>query len=122
MELADESSQEPRTGARWTTHGTIAPRYWAGAIDNTLAMGLGYATGILVDRYVDGANLPLQFGLALAVFLAYYFAFEATLGRTPGKMLAGLKVINRSGARCSPAQAAIRTVFRLLEVNPILLG
>jgi uncharacterized RDD family membrane protein YckC len=42
--------------------------------------------------------------------------------RTLGKFCMGLIVVQYDGRRCTWRQAIIRTLFRFVEVNPLLLG
>jgi uncharacterized RDD family membrane protein YckC len=66
--------------------------------------------------YVDGAAAVLFFVL---VFI-YYFALEATSGRTVGKMLLGMRVVGADGGRPSAWAVGIRTVFRFVDWLPLL--
>ena len=101
-----------------STGPTVVPRYIAATLDNAIAMVVGVAAAKIVD---DG--LPaIQVGVMVVAYLAYYVAFGGAIGRTPGKLLTGLVVVAFDGARCSWRQALVRTAFRLLEVNPLLLG
>jgi uncharacterized RDD family membrane protein YckC len=43
-------------------------------------------------------------------------------GRTLGKLVTGLIVINARGTRPSVGEAVIRTLTRFIEVNPVLFG
>jgi len=52
----------------------------------------------------------------------YYFVFEAVWARTPGKFLTGLEVRMMDGSTASTRAAAIRTLARIVEVTPLLLG
>ena len=58
--------------------------------------------------------------LYLGVVLVYYFALEATTGRTVGKRILGLRVVSRDGTRPSPAVIAARTLLRLVDWVPLL--
>jgi uncharacterized RDD family membrane protein YckC len=58
--------------------------------------------------------------LYLAMLLTYYFAMEATTGRTAGKLLLGLRVTSRDGTRPSTAAIAARTLLRLVDWLPLL--
>jgi uncharacterized RDD family membrane protein YckC len=62
------------------------------------------------------AAAALYFGLVLV----YYFALEATIGQTVGKLLTGLRVVGRDGDRPSVGAVAIRTVVRLVDWLPLL--
>jgi len=62
-------------------------------------------------------------GTALvAIYLGYFFLFEALVGSTPGKMIFGLWVRRLEGGSCSWQQAAVRTLARVIEVNPLVFG
>jgi uncharacterized RDD family membrane protein YckC len=108
-----DESREPAIPA-----GPIVPRYVAAALDNVVAMILG-----VVAAKSASDDLPaVQVALLIGVYLGYYFLFEAVISRTPGKLLTGLVVVRFDGTRCNWYQSAVRTGFRVLEVNPILLG
>ncbi len=55
-------------------------------------------------------------------YLAYFLIFEALFCTTPAKFMNGLVVRDFHGGRCSFRQTLVRTLFRVLEVNPALLG
>jgi uncharacterized RDD family membrane protein YckC len=63
----------------------------------------------------DGALL-----LCLGLWLAYFWVLEATFGRTLGKYVCGLRVIDRSGRTPSPAAVLLRTVGRIIDALPFL--
>jgi uncharacterized RDD family membrane protein YckC len=101
-----------------STANTVVPRYIAAALDNCVAMLLAVITAKSIS-----SNYAIAQALALvAAYLGYYLAFEAIFSRTPGKFLTGLVVVDLYGEKCSLYQTTIRTLFRLLEVNPLLLG
>jgi uncharacterized RDD family membrane protein YckC len=101
-----------------STVDTIRPRHLAAVMDNVLAMVLA----VLAAKMIDGSRPILQAVVLVAVFLGYYLVFELLFSRTPGKFVTGLVIVQLDGTRCSWGQVLIRTVFRLLEVNPLLLG
>ena len=98
--------------------GTTLPRHIAGIVDNVIACILA----VIAAKQVDAENIAMQAVLAVSAYLGYYFAFEIFTSRSVGKLLTGLKVIDFDGDRCSIKQVLIRTLFRLVEVNPFLLG
>lgn len=58
-------------------------------------------------------------GIALVLSLpGYYFLFEATLGRTPGKFLTGTRVVSTNGGRPSAAQILGRSLARFVPFEP----
>jgi len=101
-----------------STVGTVVPRYIAALLDNILAMVVAVMAAKIVDRDVPLIQVPLLVG----AYLGYYLVFEGLLSRTPGKILMGLIVIQLDGRPCTRRQVLVRTAFRLLEVNPIVLG
>jgi uncharacterized RDD family membrane protein YckC len=101
-----------------STSNTIVPRYLAATFDNLFSLLLA----LLVAKRVSDDAIAMQTLSFILVYLGYYFAFEVWIGRTPGKLMAGLVVVRKDGTRCSTRDVAIRTAMRLLEVNPALLG
>ena len=100
------------------TENTILHRHMAAIFDNLISLVLG----VCVAKSIPNDIPILPFVGFIATYLGYYFVFETLISRTPGKLLTGLTVVRINGARISAREAAIRTVFRILEVNPILLG
>jgi uncharacterized RDD family membrane protein YckC len=93
-------------------------RILAFIIDNLLACLISILTVGLIqtDSSIVGGTM-LCF-----VYLFYFFIFEMMWSRTPGKFIQGLVVCNIDGTRCSLKAHLIRTLARLVEANPILLG
>jgi uncharacterized RDD family membrane protein YckC len=94
------------------------PRIFAFILDNLLAT---------VSDFIAVAALksdnPYAAGGALCLtYLAYFFLSEALWSRTPGKYLQGLVVVDPSGGRCGWRRALVRTLLRVVEANPLLLG
>jgi uncharacterized RDD family membrane protein YckC len=53
--------------------------------------------------------------------LVYFAAFEAACGASPGKLVAGLRVVTEDGASIGPVRALCRTLFKALSyVFPLL--
>jgi uncharacterized RDD family membrane protein YckC len=101
-----------------STTDTVVPRYIAAMIDNAIAMVLA----VIAAKSIGDSKPILQATILVAVYLGYYFIPEVLLSRSLGKLFTGLVIVGLDGKRCSWRQAAIRTVFRLIEVNPLLLG
>ncbi len=109
---------------------SLDPRIGAGLIDLVLLLGLfvvlGTAFGKVSTRGLSfnvTVILPADWLLVavyLALVLLYYFALEATIGRTVGKLLVGLRVVGRDGARPSVGAVGIRTVLRVVDWLPVL--
>jgi uncharacterized RDD family membrane protein YckC len=121
--LAAEECRVPYETAVVRTPGiapsnTIAPRYIAANVDALLA-----AIFMLLALKANPWDYrSLHIAVAVLAFLAYYFIFESLFSRTPGKLLMGLVVRKFDGSKCGWREAAIRTGFRVIEVNPLLFG
>lgn len=107
--------------------GTTRPaRYGAAVIDSLLAFFSLVAVGDSLSSGLDAANVPggdVAIGLGVScVYFLYFFVFEWLLGATPGKFFTGLKVCRTDGSACGAKGALLRTLTRLIEVNPLLLG
>jgi uncharacterized RDD family membrane protein YckC len=58
---------------------------------------------------------------ALAIYLLYHPVLEVAMhGRTPGKRIAGLRILARTGDVPTPGALLIRNVFRLVDSLPIM--
>lgn len=106
--------------------GTISPpRYGAATIDHLLAFFVLVALGGSLSDWIPSdsefAHIAVGLGLFGCYFL-YFFLFEWLVGATPGKLFTGLRVVKLDGSRCDGKAAALRTVTRFVEFNPILLG
>ncbi|MGH3062167.1 MAG: RDD family protein, partial [Gaiellaceae bacterium] len=64
---------------------------------------------------LDGTGAALYLGLVLV----YYFALEAAIGQTVGKLLLGLRVIRADGSRPSVVAVAVRTLLRIVDWLPL---
>jgi uncharacterized RDD family membrane protein YckC len=101
-----------------STTNTIMPRHLAAIFDNMFAPLLG----LIAAKTIDEEHYQIQFVLFACVYLGYFLLFEYLFSRTPGKMLTGLVIVRKDGSRISISDAAIRTILRVIEVNPALLG
>ncbi|HEY9434203.1 MAG TPA: RDD family protein [Blastocatellia bacterium] len=93
-------------------------RMLAVGIDSSLATVLSLIAAGMVNSF--GATAVIT--ALCSAHLAYFFVFEALWSRTPGKYLFGLHVCQVDGSRCTLRSAMLRTLLRVIEVNPILLG
>jgi uncharacterized RDD family membrane protein YckC len=93
-------------------------RMLAVAIDGSLATVLSLIAAGMVNSFGGAAVITAL----CSAHLAYFFVFEALWSRTPGKYLFGLRVCQVDGSRCTLRSAMLRTLLRVIEVNPILLG
>ena len=98
---------------------SIIVRRWLGAWIDFLILGsFLVAPDYLLGNEAYQATLAVWLGLVAA----YFPVMESLLGGTVGKFVTGTRVVNSSGANPSLFQSILRTLFRLIEVNPILVG
>lgn len=96
----------------------IVRRCCSTIVDYILAGSFVFVPHLILDEVAFQKTATIWIGLAFA----YFPLFETMYGRTPGKFVAGIVVVTEVGLRPCIEQALIRTCFRLLEVNPVLLG
>lgn len=97
----------------------IVARRWAGAwIDFA-----GMLCMLVIPQYVLGdENYQATLAIWVTLFAGYFPIMELLFGRTLGKFLTRTRVVNSVGGRPSFVQVVVRTLFRLIEVNPLLIG
>src|SRR5260370_18207265 len=96
-----------------------------------LALGW-FVLGALLDNGRFTLAPPVSndarwFGAVVAPALAIYFLYHHTLelvmrGSTPGKRLAGVRIVARDGGAPSAGALLIRNVFRLVDSLPLFYG
>lgn len=97
----------------------IVVRRWAGAWIDFLVLALI----LVVPDWLLGNQLYQDTLAVWLLLLALYFPLtEAYTGRSVGKWVTGTRVVTADGASPGLRRAVIRTLARLLEVNPFLLG
>ena len=81
-----------------------------------------YIVAISIQGVVESISNTELLVLSIVVFVFYFIVLESLGGITLGKLLSGLRVVNANGETPSVSQVTIRTLLRIVEVNPILLG
>ena len=101
--------------------GGILLRRWAGCwIDFIVLAALFFLPAVALapaEATASGAGL-----LLFILPLAYFPVTETIWGRSLGKLVTGLIVVDKTGARPAFWRVLIRTLLRLVEVNPSLIG
>jgi uncharacterized RDD family membrane protein YckC len=78
----------------------------------TLVTGVRYNTGLNAMSFV-------VFGIPALIYLLYHPAVELAMGgQTPGKRMAGVRIVARNGQPPSVGAILIRNVFRLIDSLP----
>lgn len=93
-------------------------RFFAANIDFLVAA----VPGMVLATNLNSVS-PLLSGTALCLtYLGYFILCEAVWGKTLGKRLFGLHVIQLDGRPCTGGQAVIRGLLRVLDANPLFFG
>jgi uncharacterized RDD family membrane protein YckC len=106
-------------------YGSLGDRLIGILVDGLVAFGLFFLLGMVIAPRFGGATasgFELNGPPALAVLvpftllvLAYFVLFEATLGATFGKLVAGIQVQASSGGRPSFGAALARNLMRVVD-------
>jgi uncharacterized RDD family membrane protein YckC len=111
--------------ARATSGGGLLFRRWLGAWIDFIALAvLLFLPALLLNRSGTGSPaLVAVVGLTgFSLVLLYFPVTEGLWGRSVGKLVSGTIVVDDQGQAPGMGKAAVRTMARLLEVNPFLLG
>jgi uncharacterized RDD family membrane protein YckC len=92
-------------------------RRWLGCWLDFLVAG-----ALLISPLIPIRDPVIGVLVGAGLVIAYFIGPEAVWGRTIGKLATGLIVVDEKGRRPSIIQVVIRTLTRLIEVNPFLIG
>lgn len=123
-------AQSPSTAVKELKGNTTKERVLACMIDNLLAsiFALAVAARFPLDAVTGGPvedpfeDALVRWMLAGLAYFIYFFVPEGIWGTTPGKRLFGLRVVRLDGKPAGAWEAWWRTVLRVFEANPLLLG
>lgn len=91
----------------------------AGWSVGTFAVLAGLQAGGIHVELGDAAYWVL-FGPAAALYLLYHPVCEiARKGSTPGKRIAGIRIVDRSGGNADASQHVVRNLMRLVDSLPV---
>ena len=103
--------------------GWIVAHRWVATIVDEIVLFVGMLLLLVgAEALLGNALYQKTLIIWLLPLLAYYPVLEGLYGATPGKQLAGLRVVDANGNPPGLWKATIRTVLRLVEVNPFMLG
>lgn len=99
-------------------------RYLALIMDSLFVVALSsFAFRLIVPLLPGGFGVAVWATLNFVVAWGYHVYFESRHeGRSPGKKLVGLRVVDGRGLPISPEQAFVRNVVRVLDAAPIFYG
>jgi uncharacterized RDD family membrane protein YckC len=100
----------------------LIPRRAAAVIIDSIAVGFLYLVlwlglvGTGISDYIASIQVPLPGLVPLALLIAYYVLFEGAFGASPGKLVTGLRVVDRvTLGKPTLAQAVIRNLLRPVD-------
>jgi uncharacterized RDD family membrane protein YckC len=96
---------------------------WYGTAAMLMRLGEGFARSLTIPADPGGRWLLTVALPAAAIYFLYHPVLEVLMrGRTPGKRIAGLRILARDGSTPGPGALLIRNVFRLIDSFPALYG
>ena len=97
----------------------IIARRWIGAwVDFAVLAAILLGADLLLGNDLYQKTIVVW----IAVIIAYFPVLEGLTGRTLGKYLTRTVVVTEAGGLPGFGEAIVRTLLRLLEVNPFLAG
>jgi uncharacterized RDD family membrane protein YckC len=82
---------------------------------------LGLLIGLIVGSHFKSTVFPLLFALpALVIYFFYHPVLELLMrGRTPGKRMAGARIVTLDGSTPGTGALLMRNLFRLIDCLPV---
>jgi uncharacterized RDD family membrane protein YckC len=121
--LTQQAATPVQLIAEQTNAGSLLARRWIGAwIDILVLLAMLVIPYSILGKEQFDAVGGWAGAAWLVAIVAYFVALEAIFGRTLGKLITGTVVVDRDGRPPGLAGAVTRTVLRLVEVNPLLMG
>jgi uncharacterized RDD family membrane protein YckC len=129
-----EQRPSPAEKIAQTQKTSLVTRRWKATLVDLAALVLIIVLPVLIIKLAFGsANSDKYFfdksafGYAMAIWAVaamffYYIFLEGRYGWTLGKLAAKIRVVNADGALPGYKKAFLRTIIRLIEVNPFLFG
>jgi len=99
------------------TPAAFGERLVAVIIDSVIMVVVGFVVGLFFPNQAMSSLIGLLIGVT------YYIGFWTTQGATPGKMVMGLRVVDRSsGLPPDPLKCGLRYIGYYISAIPLLLG
>jgi uncharacterized RDD family membrane protein YckC len=108
----------PAAIARTYDFGIIARRWLGTWIDFVVLASFFLLPNLVLGDELYSKTIVVWVGAAIA----YFPVLETLYGRSLGKVLSGTIVVDESGRYPRLGQSVVRTLMRLIEVNPLLIG
>lgn len=93
-------------------------------VDSLAAIAVASAINFVLARLLpEAVGGAVSLTLGFAVLSGWHVLFELRQGgRTPGKQILGLRVVDAAGLPLLPAQSVVRNVARALDALPLFYG
>lgn len=121
----ESEATEPPSAAPPRQEDVLGSRVGAALIDLALLVAVfAILAATIGESTVEGSDFSFELtgveaALYFALVLLYYFALEAAVGQTLGKLLLGLRVVRTDGSRPSVAAIGVRTLLRIVDWLPL---
>jgi len=102
--------------------GIVARRWIATWLDFIILGFLSVIFLVPINSLSDDIKMLVFLLTVCTLCFSYYMLLEGITGATVGKFIVGIRVVSYDGTKPTFWQVALRTVLRVLEVNPVLLG
>lgn len=125
MELGNEplvfGSRGTRTAASVSANydGGIIVRRWAATWIDFLVL---LAIFMIPDAVLGNETYQSTIAVWLTLAALYFPVMESAFGKTLGKFALFIRVVGQDGRKPTVWQVVLRTLLRLIEVNPFLAG
>ncbi len=108
-----------REVAMTSSANSMVLRRWLGAWVDFIVLFLIF---VIVAKVMEDLDPGLLLITDVVLIAAYFILLEAKMGWTVGKLVSGMRIVNDAGQPPGVKAALLRTLLRLFEVNPFLLG
>ena len=122
----ESGSTEPPSAASPGQEDLLGRRIGAALIDLAVLVAVfAILAATIGEGTVEGGSFSFELdGVEAASYFAfvllYFFALEAAIGQTVGKLLLGLRVVRTEGSRPSVGAVVVRTLLRVVDWLPFL--
>jgi len=102
--------------------GSILLRRWAGCWLDFVALAVLNGVALAPTLVIPDAPAAVAVAIFSVVTLGYFPLTEGIWGRSLGKLVTGTIVVDADGRPPGLTRAVVRTLLRLVEVNPFVAG
>jgi uncharacterized RDD family membrane protein YckC len=101
----------------------LGARFLAVLVDAVLILAVSMLVTVVVNALTLGTGMALAVTAGFVIQWGYHIFFEVRRqGRTPGKRMCGLRVVDARGLPVTFQQSFVRNAVRMLDFAPFLYG